>query len=224
VAFSMFTACSGEDTPAATLTVIETPPGTVTNYTAGTVAFDTVYVPGGITFPTGTDDSGSATVTNAYEIGETEVTYELWSAVYTWAISNGYAFANAGTMGDGTGDTNQHPVTTVNWRDSMVWMNALTEYYNDQNGTSLTCVYTYSSTIIRDSRDANATACDGAVASTTADGFRLLTSNEYELAARYIDDANSNNILDAGEYYPGNYASGATADYNDATATGLQSV
>ena len=81
--------------------------------------------------------------------------------VYIWA-TNGigrtgagqYTFANAGTMGDGTGDTNQHPVTTVNWRDSMVWCNALTEWYNAQNGTSYECVYTYSSAIIRDSRTA----------------------------------------------------------------------
>ncbi len=37
---------------------------------------------------------------------------------------DGYTFGNAGTMGDGTGDTDQHPVTTVNWRDAMVWNNA----------------------------------------------------------------------------------------------------
>ncbi|MEW5816014.1 MAG: hypothetical protein AB1798_11560 [Spirochaetota bacterium] len=27
-------------------------------------------------------------------IGETEVTYELWSKVYTWAAANRYSFAN----------------------------------------------------------------------------------------------------------------------------------
>jgi hypothetical protein len=37
-----------------------------------------------------------------------------------------------------------HPVTTVNWRDSRVWCNALTEYYNAKHGadTDLDCVYT----------------------------------------------------------------------------------
>ncbi len=211
--------------------------------TVNSVSFKMAHVPGGITIPTGTDDSGSATVSNGYQIAETEVTYELWSTVHTWATSNGYTFANAGTMGDGTGDTNQHPVTTINWRDAMVWMNALTEYYNAQNGTSLKPVYYSDSdytTPIRDSSDGSygssvnstagsfdnpyiyaATTANMDMASNTADGFRLPSADEWELAARYIDDANGDgDIQDAGEYYPGDYASGATADCNDATATG----
>lgn len=240
VAFSMFTACkgAGNDLPAVTQTDAEAVAGDKVTYTTGTgnPEFKMVYVPGGITFPTGTDDLGTATVTNAYEIGETEVTYELWSAVHTWATSNGYLFANAGTMGDGTGDTVQHPVTTVNWRDSMVWMNALTEYYNVQNSTNFEGVYytdAGQTTLIKDSSDGsygssiNPTAggFDDPYVKADADGFRLLTSNEYELAARYKDDANDDgDIQDTGEYYPGNYASGATADYNNAIATGLVAV
>ncbi len=47
----------------------------------------------------------------------------------------------------------------------------------------------------------------------------MLTSDEWELAARYIDDANDDgDIEDANEYYPGNYASGADDAY-DVTAT-----
>ncbi|MEW5817277.1 MAG: SUMF1/EgtB/PvdO family nonheme iron enzyme [Spirochaetota bacterium] len=191
------------------------------NTAADGVSFDMVYVPGGKTFPTGTDDLGTpATVTNAYWIGDTEVTYELWSTVYTWATANGYNFANAGTRGDGVGDTNQHPVTTVNWRDAMVWCNAATEWYNAKTGTSYTCVYTYSSTIIRDSRDTNATACDNAVPSYTATGFRLLSSNEWELAARWRNDATNTVAGYTDPYFTqGDSASGATADYNDAAAT-----
>ncbi len=98
-----------------------------------------------------------------------------------------YYFANSGRQGDNNSRGIQHPVTLVNWRDSMVWCNALTEWYNAQRGTNYECVYTYSSEIIRDSRDANAAACDGAEASSTAKGFRLLSSDEYELAARYRD-------------------------------------
>ena len=49
-----------------------------------------------------------------------------------------------------------------------------------------------------------------------ANGFRLPTSNEWLLAARYIDDLNSDgDIMDEGEFYPGNYASGATDDFNN---------
>ncbi len=196
------------------------------SYTAGSVSFTMISVPGGITFPIGTDDLGApATVANVYLISQTEVTYELWSAVHTWALSNGYFFANAGTEGhDGTPGAaptaaQQEPVTTINWRDAMVWMNALTEYTNAQNGTSRGAVYSYSDATIRDSRDTNATACDDAVASSTADGFRLLSLNEWELAARYITDDGDNTLDKTGEYYPGLYVSGADAQY-DATTGG----
>jgi formylglycine-generating enzyme required for sulfatase activity len=212
---SMFLACTldGTTDPIA---------GDITDYTAESVTFKMVYIPGGITFPTGTDDSVSETVTNAYWIGETEVTYELWNAVHAWAThtdrgANIYYFANPGTMGDGTDDTVQHPVTFINWRDAMVWMNALTEYYNAQNGTSFTIVYKDSGTPVRDSREANGATCDKVEPDSSATGFRLLTSDEWELAARYIDDANSNNTLDSGEYYPGNYASGADAQWDIAS-------
>ena len=34
-----------------------------------------------------------------YKLGKTEVTYELWHEVLTWAESNGYTFANKGKEG-----------------------------------------------------------------------------------------------------------------------------
>jgi formylglycine-generating enzyme required for sulfatase activity len=208
--------------------------GNLENYVAG-VSFNMIYVPSK-SFKTGMDDSGTAEVITGYFIGETEVTYELWNTVYTWATSNGYTFANTGVMGDGTDDTNQHPVTTINWRDAMVWTNALTEYYNYLNGTSLSYAYysNLSFTIpIKDSSDGafgistdpNPGGFDDPFFKCDAGGFRLLSSDEWELAARYIDDMNNDgDIEDNGEYYPGNYASGATADYNNANETGLVAV
>lgn len=209
--------------------------------TADGVSFGVVYVPGGLTFPVGVDDNGdidndgdqdappAATVDYAYWIGETEMTYELWSEVYEWAVNGTgtatgegeYTFANAGGRGgynDGSWmvyDSGHeiHPVTMVNWRDSMVWCNALTEWYNAHNGTGYECVYTYSSAVIRDSRDTNGTACDGAVAGSTAKGFRLLAGNEYELAARYRDGT---------LWTYGDHASGddSGACYNDGSILG----
>jgi formylglycine-generating enzyme len=207
--------------------------GDTKTYTADGVSFIMVFVPCGMTFPTGVDDDGRATVAKAYWIGETEVTYELWQKVYVWATSGSgatgagqYTFANAGRQGgdlnSGPVGTNQHPVTTINWHDSMVWCNALTEWYNAQKGTSYECVYTYSGSIIRDSQDSNATACDGAVASSTAKGFRLLSSNEWELAARWRSDStNTVSVYSEPWFTRGDSASGATADYNNTTATGL---
>jgi formylglycine-generating enzyme required for sulfatase activity len=189
------------------------------------VTLKMVLVPGGLTFPTGVIDDGTGTVTNAYFIGETEVTYELWQKVCQWAINNSYTFANPGRQGDNGSRGMQHPVTMVNCCDSMVWCNALTEWYNAMKGTNYECVYTYNNAIIRDSQDSNATACYGAVASSTAKGFRLLTSNEWELAARYRG-TNTTNVVTilinginfgamALKWTKGNSASGATTYYND---------
>jgi len=194
------------------------------------------------TFPIGETDASSANVPAQFIMGETEVTYELWYEVYKWATTDAgggkradggvlYTFANAGREGnDGTDGAvstaaKQEPVTTVNWRDTIVWCNALTEYCNANNGsgTVLECVYTYSGSIIRDSSDANATACDNAVPNSSAKGFRLPGSMEWEYAARYIGTSvpsHTNYVLKDGVYYTrGNSASGATADYTNSSAT-----
>jgi len=194
------------------------PPVSPVTFTADGVSFKMVQVPAE-DFKTGTGDTGTDSVASAFWIGETEVTYQLWSTVYTWATANGYFFQNAGA---GSG---QQPVTTINWRDAMVWTNAATEWCNAKNctgkGTTYTAVYTSGGNTIKDSRDSNAAACDAAVPGS-GNGFRLLTINEWELAARYkVDADNDGDITDPGEYYPGNYASGATAPVTDATASGL---
>jgi formylglycine-generating enzyme required for sulfatase activity len=197
-------------------------PGHQESFTADGVSFKMAFV-SVKTFPTGADDLGTpATVSSAYWIGETEVTYELWSTVYAWAIANGYYFANVGVEGNngGVGKTVQHPVTTVSWRDSIVFCNAATEWYNAKKSTSYGCAYTYSSAIIRDSRDSNGTACDGAIQSSTATGFRLLTNNEWELAARWRNDTTNTVGGYTNPYFTkGNSASGSYTSYDDMSDT-----
>ncbi len=150
-----------------------------------------------------TDGTGFIHNISAFTIGKYEVTYELWYTVRQWAISNGYTFANAGKEGnDGTAGAvpttaKYEPVTTVNWRDTIVWCNA----YSEMSG--LTPCYSYSSTTIKDSQDTNATACDGAVCDWSANGYRLPSEGEWQYAAS------------AKGATPYNYASGATTFYND---------
>ena len=117
-------------------------------FNADGAGFILSYVPGK-TFKTGTDDSGTATVSKAFWIGETEVSYELCKNFRQWAINkvtNPYTFANTGIEGnDGAGGAAaplaMEPVTMINWRDVMIWCNAVTEWYNEKNSTSYTCAY-----------------------------------------------------------------------------------
>ncbi len=197
------------------------------------------------TFPINYDDSGSANVPARFIMGETEVTYELWKEVYDWATSadrgaEKYTFANTGRQGGDSGSdpvgTDQHPVTTVNWRDTIVWCNALTEYYNANNGSAsdLAVVYcsdagfttpirtsTNSTTISWDTGNTYSGTEDEPYVNTSAKGFRLPGSDEWEYAARYRGDDATNTVSGySNPYYTkGNSASGDTQAYNVATPT-----
>ncbi len=204
--------------------------GDKTKYNLGdnNIDFKMVYVNGGITFPIFPDDSSEATVEKGYEIAESEVNYKLWKTVYDWATDSNrgtkmYYFKNVGVQGkNGNQYTNErHAVTTISWRDTIVWLNALTEYYNEINGTNLKPVYIYNNQVIRDSRDANGEACDNLELETNSKGFRLLTNFEWELAARYNFNYNSNTVYGyRGNFFTkGNSASGAMADYENEVET-----
>jgi formylglycine-generating enzyme required for sulfatase activity len=159
---------------------------------------DLASVPGG-TY-TQTDDTGTNSFSHTiltFKMGKYQVTYDLWHAVYQWAVANGYTFVDAGA---GSGNM---PVTNVSWRDAIVWCNA----YSQETG--LTPCYTYSSAVIKDST--NATACDNAVCTWTNNGYRLPSEGEYQYAASYIDGTN---------WTPYNYASGDTAPYNTSLTIG----
>jgi formylglycine-generating enzyme required for sulfatase activity len=213
--------------------------GELSAYSGDGVTFKMVYVPGGIVFPTATDDSGTATVTGAYEIGETEVTYELWYTVRSWAETNGgYTFYNnpgqegsSGTTGAVPTGSKQEPVTIVHWYDAAVWLNALTEWVNAKTGSSLTPVYYYANSLTTVAKNSNPALnfvkengsynYASAYAKPNATGFRLPTSSEWELAARWRGSDTTNTVSGYNDPYftKGDSASGATAAaFTDASA------
>jgi len=249
-----FTACgdNGGTTPV-TFDSADTP-GDAVSVTIGSETVEMIYAnnQASITFPFSPDegtpvDDEKGTITHKFFMGETEVTWAVWKAVYDWAVhddrgANKYTFQNPGRMGSmdgGAGMTDQHPVTMVSWRDAVIWCNALSEMTgadpvyvaNGTNGTTDGDVLRSSVTNAYGSSDKNV---EDVVKSEddnlTRKGYRLPTSKEWEFAARYVgtdaggrtDYITSTNgghaDLTAGYYWtPAAYASGGTTYYNDNT-------
>ena len=254
-----FTACGGDGgggggTTPVTFDSADTPGDTV-DVTVGSETVTLIYSNNqeSITFPFSPTlatpvDNQKETITHKFFMGETEVTWALWKEVYDWAVhtdrgENVYAFQNTGQKGsvaDGTGMTDQHPVTMVSWRDAIIWCNAFSEMTGAEvvyvaNGTNGTT----DGAVLRSSADeayGSGIDVEDVVKSEddnlTRKGYRLPTSKEWEYTARYVGtdaggrtdyiskDVNSGHTdLTAGYFWtPAAYASGGTGAYTGTIA------
>ena len=136
---------------------------------------------------------------SAFYMDTNLVSYSQWQSVYSYAISHGYSFDDAGSA---KGNAADQPVQTVDWYDVVKWCNARSQqagltpvYYTD---AGLTQVYTNGDT-------------DAVYPDWAASGYRLPTEAEWEKAAR--------GGL-SGQRFPwGNIISETNANYNGCSSS-----
>ena len=177
-----------------------------------------------------------------FKMSKYMVSYNTWYHVYQWAIKKGYKFIGKGSEGmyangnnadayypfneGGEPKVEEMPVGSVNWRDAIVWCNALSEmtgltpvYCSDANFKTPLRDSTQSTTVFADTNwDMTPGKIDNPYVNKNANGFRLPYTAEWEYAAR----KKKNGTCIEGRNIPGDESGSFYEHTSTDTANGIE--